>query len=90
MVACVLDLTFLGDLAGLELLEFRKQLDGDIQPRTRHGAISWSYDSEVDALYFHINNGPGQVQQDADAVAYLDASGMLVRLEIQMPSYGTV
>ena len=84
---CVLDLTDFGDVIGVEVLDLARQLDGGaMDPPRSKGAISWSYDDEIDALYIHVADGRGQVQRTATASAYIDTSGRVVRLEIAVPT----
>lgn len=83
---CVLDLNDFGDVIGVEVLDLARQLDGGaMDPLRRKGAISWSYDDEIDALYIHVAEGRGQVQRSAVGSAHLDSSGRVVALAIPVP-----
>jgi len=85
-LACVVDLTYLGEVVGVEVLDFGRQLSGGTAPTSPKGAeVRWSYDPEVDAFYVHVAEGPGQVQRKATAVARLDSDGQLAVLELQLP-----
>lgn len=86
---CVIDLTFLGEVVGVEVLDFGRQLSGGTAPSClNNGDVRWSYDPEVDAFYVHVSDGPGQVQHADTAIAYLDSDGQLTVLELQNPSIG--
>ena len=82
----VLDLTYLGEIIGIEILGLSLQLNGGhVLKSTGSGFPRWSYDDEVDALYIRITEGPGQVQATVFGRASLDASGGLIALEIAVP-----
>jgi hypothetical protein len=88
-LSCVVDLTYLGEVVGLEVLDFGRQLSGARAPVSpRRGGIRWSYDAEVDAFYLHVADGPGQVQRKERAVAYLGSDDQLSALELRIPTVG--
>jgi uncharacterized protein YuzE len=83
-LACVVDLTYLGDVVGVEILDFGRQLSGGVAPISpKGGGVRWSYDPEMDAFYIHVAEGSGQVQRKATAVAFLDSDGQLTAIELQ-------
>jgi hypothetical protein len=87
VVTCVMDYTDFGDLVGIEVLDWRKQLSGG---RIDGPSVSeyprWSYDDEIDALYIRTSDARGQNQQRTTASVDLDASQRVVALQIALPS----
>jgi hypothetical protein len=80
---CVVDMSRLGSLVGVEILDFRRQLDGaTLAPRRVTDDFRWSYDPEIDALYLHLQSGPAQIQQTSTGIAYIDASSLVAALEV--------
>jgi hypothetical protein len=80
---CILDLTFDEYVVGFEVLDIRRQLDdAPITPTRINEYFSWSYDPEIDASYFHLQRGSGQVQVKKTGVAVLDEQGDLVELRV--------
>lgn len=46
------------------MLDLRKQLTGGtVDPPSQDSTLRWSYDAEMDAVYLHVGEGPGQVQR---------------------------
>jgi hypothetical protein len=87
VVACVMDYTDFGDLVGIEVLDWRKQLSGGrIDGPSTSEYPRWSYDDEIDALYIRTSDARGQNQQRATASVDLDASQRVVALQIALPS----
>ena len=86
-VDCVLDLTYLGDVVGVEILDLRRQLSGGrVEALSAGGQIQWSYDDEIDAFYVQILEDRAQVQRSATGKAHLDSGNRVVRLEVPVPS----
>jgi uncharacterized protein YuzE len=86
---CVVDLTYLGQVVGIEVLDFQRQLgEGVTVPRADFGPLKWSYDNEMDALYIRIGQDRGQIQESANATVGLDLTQHVVRLEIPVPRVG--
>lgn len=84
-VECVVDLTRLGEVVGVEVLDLKRQLAVPVvEAPESDGGVRWSYDDEIDALYLRITNERGQVQKTAKAEAKLDSLGRLVELSIRM------
>lgn len=78
-IECVLDLTYLGDVVGIEVLDLRKQLGGgSVSSFRAEGKVRWSYDDKIDALYIYIGHGSGQVQRSATATAHSNAQQVWV------------
>ena len=85
-VRCVVDLTDFGEVVGVEILDLVRQLGGgEMDPPRHKGAISWSYDDEIDALYVHVAEGRGQVQRSLMATAHVDPSGRVVAVAVPVP-----
>jgi uncharacterized protein YuzE len=83
----VVDVTYLGEVVGVEVLDFRRQLSGATAPASPAGSsIRWSYDPEIDAFYLHVTDGPAQVQRDEMAVAYLSSDNQLTGLQLRIPT----
>jgi hypothetical protein len=52
MFTSVVDQNDFGDVTGVEILDFRRQLTGGVvDAPAASGRVRWSYDSEVDAFY---------------------------------------
>jgi uncharacterized protein YuzE len=86
-VACVVDQTDFGDVIGVEILDFRRQLTGGMIEGLRSaGQIKWSYDPEMDALYVHLTDGRSQVQVSVIGRISLDSSQRVVLLEAAIPA----
>lgn len=87
VVTCVMDYTDFGDLVGIEVLGWRKQLSsGRIDGPSPSEYPRWSYDDEIDALYIRTSDARGQNQQRTTASVDLDASQRVVALQIALPS----
>lgn len=86
-VACVIDQTDLGDVIGVEILGFRRQLSGGMidAPRSA-GQVRWSYDHEMDALYVYVTEGRSQVQTAVAGRISLDSAQRVVLLEAPIPT----
>jgi hypothetical protein len=85
-VDCIVDMTYLGAIIGVEILDLRRQLNGGkVKPSTVKGNPRWSYDEEIDAFYLHVTTGPGQVQRKAKATVLLDSAGRVVRILVPIP-----
>lgn len=86
-VACVIDQTDFGDVIGIEVLDFRRQLSGgQLQAPRSAGGVRWSYDDEIDALYVHVIHGRSQIQTDVVGTVGLDPAERVVFLEAPVPS----
>jgi uncharacterized protein YuzE len=84
-IDCVVDLTDLGQVVGIEVLDLRSQLaGGTVGPLTVNSSIRWSYDDEIDALYVHVAAGRGQVQRRTAAQAGLDSNDRVVELAVPL------
>jgi hypothetical protein len=82
-VACVIDQTDFGDVIGVEILGFRRQLSGGVVefPRASSG-VRWSYDDEADAFYVQLMQGRSHFQTSVAGKAGLDAAQRVVLLEV--------
>jgi hypothetical protein len=81
----VVDVTDFGGLIGLEILDFRRQLDSAMPSRSAaHGLPRWSYDDEVDAFYVRVAEGVAGTQRSVVGTAVLDEAGRVT--QIQIPS----
>jgi len=82
-VKCVVDLAATGDLVGVEILDFRRQLSGAAPPPHREVlGMRWSYDSEVDAFYVRVGSDNGVEQVVTEGRAIVDAHTTVVALEV--------
>ncbi len=86
---CVIDVTSLGEIAGVEILDLRVQLSG-LEPEHPSGSgdVRWSYDEEVDAFYLHLLRESAPVQQSATCRVQLDVDRRMVGLAIEFGSAG--
>lgn len=86
-VICVIDQTDFGNVVGIEVLDFRRQLHGGLLQGPRSaGAVRWSYDDEIDAFYIHVMDGRGQIQASVVGTVGLDDAQRVVLLEVPVPS----
>lgn len=79
----VVDRTDLGEVVGLEILDFRRQFS-DVSPPSYSGTDlpRWSYDDEVDAFYLRLTDATATLQRPIVGTAALDGAGCVVALEI--------
>lgn len=85
-VACVIDQTDFGDVIGVEILDFRRQLRGGmIEAHPSADRVKWSYDQEMDAFYVHLTDGRSQVQTAVTGGVRLDSAQRVVLLEVPLP-----
>ncbi|TMK38818.1 MAG: hypothetical protein E6G56_13580 [Actinobacteria bacterium] len=79
---CVVDLTGTGDVVGVEILDFRRQLRDvdvpDVQCSNGHS----SYDPEMDAFYLRLGAGPAPVQKKTSGIALVDSHAHVLGLEV--------
>jgi uncharacterized protein YuzE len=86
-VACVIDRTDFGDVVGIEILDFLRQIPGALLEGPRSaGVVRWSYDAEIDAFYLHLMDGRGQTQTSIVGTVGLDDAQRVVLLEAPVPS----
>jgi uncharacterized protein YuzE len=80
---CVVDFTLDGRVVGFEILNIRGQLgSAPITPTLVTENFRWSYDPDVDATYFRLQEGRGQVQVKKKGMALLDEGRSLVGLRV--------
>lgn len=78
---CVVDRTGMGEIVGIEILDFRRQLGGaTVSPGSDSGALHWSYDPEMDAFYVRCAREHAPVQIKTTCVALLDPERRVVEL----------
>jgi uncharacterized protein YuzE len=59
----IIDLNGLGELVGVEILDFRRQT-GAIAPRPVDSTLArYGYDAEIDAFYLHVEPGNAPIQK---------------------------
>ena len=86
-VKCIVDLTDFGDVIGVEVLDWRRQLSGGVlDAQSARGPVRWSYDDEIDAFYIHLTEGRRQIQRSTVASVGLDSNRCVVRLQVPIPS----
>lgn len=84
---CVVDVTTLGAVVGVEILDVTQQLGIDARAV---GSIRvtddfhWSYDPEVDAFYLRLRNEVAPVQKSSTGIAILDHQNRIVALEVSL------
>lgn len=88
----MLDMDDFGEVGGIEVLDWHKQLPrGAVLDTARGcGPVRWAYDDEIDAIYIHVSKARAQVQRSARATVALDHSRRVVRLEVSVPPLGRV
>ena len=91
-IECVLDMDDFGEVGGIEVLGWHRQLPrGAVLDAPRGcGPVRWAYDDEVDALYIHISKARAQAQRSARAKVALDRSRHVVGLDLPVPPLGRV
>lgn len=88
-VICVIDQTDFGDVLGIEVLDFRRQISGGFLEGARSASVvRWSYDEEADAFYAHVIDGRSQIQTSIIGTVGLNAAHRVVLLEAPVPSIG--
>jgi hypothetical protein len=79
---CVIDTDDFHEIVGIEVLDFRRQLDGGyVGASPTSGFPRWSYDSEIDAAYFRLVDGRAQHQKRILGVAFLTSTKSVARIE---------
>jgi len=79
----VVDVTDLGDLVGLEILDFRSQLgSAEPSPSAGDGLPRWTYDEEMDAFYVRVADGTADTQRTVVGTAALDGDGRVTQIRI--------
>lgn len=88
-VTCVIDQTDFGDVLGLEILAFRRQISGGLLEGARSAnEVRWSYDEDEDVFYVHVMDGRSQIQTSIVGQVGLDVAHRVVLLEAPVPSIG--
>jgi hypothetical protein len=77
---CILDVDDLGDLTGIEILSFRKQLAATLPESPGYGWPRWAIDDEIDAFYLHLREGRAGHQEKAQGSAHIGDRGELTSL----------
>lgn len=78
----VADLTDFDVVVGVEILDFRRQLDATAPASVAVGLPRWSYDGEMDAFYLHVADGTASAQRSVVGSAELDEAGHVLTLTI--------
>lgn len=82
----IIDLNGLGELVGVEILDFRRQT-GAIAPRPMDASFPrYGYDAEIDAFYLHVAPGNAPKQEKAKGTVALDADNHILGLTVS-PAY---
>jgi uncharacterized protein YuzE len=87
-IDCVIDLTDFGDILGIEVLDWQRQLSGAsiaIPSPDDTTKLNWTYDDEIDALYITLKRGYSQVQKPTKCKVGMDAHKHVVYLELSIP-----
>jgi hypothetical protein len=84
-VDCVLDMTGMESVVGVEVLDLRRQLNGaTVMPAPATAAFHWSYDPEIDAFYLRVQQDSARIQRKAKGVAIVDEHDRLVAIEVPL------
>jgi hypothetical protein len=87
-IDCVLDITGLGEVVGIEMIGLASQTDGEILVGVTEAfldsgeAVRFSYDAKSDAFYVRVPGGRSLDQVAASCVLVRDSDGHLVRLVV--------
>jgi hypothetical protein len=80
----VWDLNGLGEIVGVEVLDFRRQIGVKPPPPDPVAKLPrWSYDEEIDAFYVRLRNDNAPRQETRKGLALLDREGAVVALEAE-------
>jgi hypothetical protein len=83
----VLDQGDLGDIVGLEILDFRAQLGDAAVPDPSPSTFPrWSYDDEIDAFYVRIADAAAPMQRPIVGTATFDGDNRLASIEVRLGS----
>jgi uncharacterized protein YuzE len=86
-VHSVVDLDDFGEVVGIEVLDWSRQLEGGrLEGSSPSHSVRWSYDDEIDAIYFRLSGGRGQAQRSVIAVTGIDVEGLVVRMDVSIES----
>lgn len=78
-----IDLTDFGEVVGLEILDFQRQLQTSTPVEIKkEGLPRWSYDDEIDAFYLRLSAEPASAQEPVVGIADVDDMSRLTRLNI--------
>jgi uncharacterized protein YuzE len=78
----VIDLNGMGELIGVEILDFRRQT-GAATPRPAAATpLNYGYDAEIDALYVHVARDTAPKQEKAKGTVALDVDDQIIGLTI--------
>lgn len=79
----VVDRTEFGDVVGIEILDFRQQLNGGTAPPSLGVDLPrWSYDDEIDAFYMRLTDATAAIQRSTIGKVTLDDANQMISLEI--------
>ena len=81
----VWDFNGLGEIVGVEVLDFRRQIG--VKPPSHDPEMElprWSYDEEMDAFYARLRNDNAPRQETRNGLALLDSDGAVVALEAEV------
>jgi uncharacterized protein YuzE len=80
----VIDKTALGNIVGIEILDFQKQISVTLPlfQNDHQNFPQWSYDNDIDAFYLRIADGPAPVQVNVVGWADLGQDRSLIALEV--------
>jgi uncharacterized protein YuzE len=82
---CVLDLDDFGEILGIEVLDFNRQIGVKPSPYdSSKGMPRWSYDKEIDALYVRFIDRRSPRQEVREGSAFVDPQGSVVCLEAKV------
>jgi len=80
----IIDLNGLGELVGVEILDFRRQT-GAMTPQSGGNALpKCGYDAEIDAFYVRITKGSSPIQKKAKGTVALDAENHMLGVTVAL------
>jgi hypothetical protein len=83
---CMLDLAETGEIVGVEIFDFRRQLEGaTVAPVRSNDEVHWSYDQERDLFYLSIKPQHASNRMKTAGKSRLDSGHRLIGLHVAIP-----
>lgn len=83
---CMLDLAETGEIVGVEIFDFRRQLEGaTVAPVRGNDEVHWSYDQARDLFYLRIRPQHASSRMETSGKSRLDSGHRLIGLHVAIP-----
>jgi hypothetical protein len=83
---CMLDLTETGKIVGVEIFDFRRQLEGaTVAPVRGNDEVHWSYDQERDLFYLRIKPQHASNRMKTSGKSRVDSGNRVIGLHVAIP-----